>query len=164
MKKLKLFSDRIHEVVLGILLVLMVLVALFGVFSRIIGDVQPSFTTEFLRYALLWTSLIAASYCFGKQAHLAITFVKNKFRGKSLLFIEVLTEIAIIFFASSILIYGGIEGAIMGMNELSPTLKIPVGYIYIILPVSGVFIIFYSIFNLIDHFKKEKVSYKQING
>lgn len=53
------------------------------------------------------------------------------------------------------LIYGGIQGVRLGMNEISPTLYLKVGYIYTVLPVSGVFIVFYSIDNLLDLFRKK---------
>lgn len=158
MRKLKLILDRTLEVLLSIFVLAMVLVALWAIFTRHFMDAPASFTTEFLRFALLWTALLAAAYCFGKKAHLSITFVKNKFRGKGLLSIEVLTELIIIFFAVAVLIYGGIQGVSLGMAENSPTLGIPIGYIYLVLPISGVFTVIYSIINLVDHFRKDKIN------
>lgn len=150
--------DRTLEVLLSVFVVAMVLVALWAIFSRHFLATPASFTTEFLRFALLWTSLLAAAYCFGKKAHLSITFVKNKFRGKGLISIEVLTELVIIFFAAAVLIYGGSLGVSLGMAENSPTLGIPIGYIYLVLPISGVFTVIYSIINLVDHFRKDKIN------
>lgn len=151
---LKRGLDKILELILMVLFLAMVLVALWGIFSRIILQNQSSFTTEFLTYTLLWTSLVAASYCFGKRSHLSITFLKDKMNCTIKKIIDILTELIIIFFAVSILIFGGIQGFSMGVHEIVPTLKIPISYIYVIFPVSGVFIAFYSLNNLLIHLKK----------
>ena len=158
MKTIKTILDRTLEILLSVLLVGMVAVALWAIFSRHILNAPASFTTEFLRYALLWLSLLAAAYVFGKKGHLAILFVKDKFKGKILMVVEVLTELIIIFFAATVLIYGGMQGYNLGMGESSPTLGIPVGYIYLVMPLSGLFIIVYSIMNLIDYFRDDKIT------
>lgn len=154
MKAFKSVFDKVLAVLLSIMIFSMVCVALLGVFSRLVVGKQPSFTTEYLRYALLWLSLLAAAYGFGEKGHISITFLKDKFKGKGLLALNVFTELAILFFAVAVLVYGGIQGVKLGMNEISPTLYLKVGYIYTVLPISGVFIVFYSIDNLIDLFKK----------
>lgn len=150
LEKAKSAVDRILEVLLCIVLLSMVFVAIWAIFSRLVLKNPSSFTTEYLRYALLWVSLLSAAYCFGTKEHISIDFVKNKFKGKKALVLDVVIELIIIFFAVAILIYGGVQGVKMGMNEMSPTLFIPVGYVYAVLPISGAFTIFYSIINLIN--------------
>lgn len=163
MKKLRLIFDRIMAVLLSVSVLSMVIVALLGIFTRVVVGRQASFTVEYLRYALLWVSLFAGAYCFGQNGHIAITFLKDKFKGKSLLVLNVFTQFTIIFFAVAILIYGGYKGVIMGMNEISPTLHVKVGYIYLALPVSGIFIIFYSIVNLLAIFRGEAMKINEQN-
>ena len=152
MKMLKSIFDKSLAVLLCTTLVSMVFVAFWGVFTRLVLKNQASFTTEYLRYALLWTSLLAGAYCFGEKGHISITFVKDKFKGNGLKALNVVTELVIIFFAVTVLILGGIQGVRLGMNEISPTLVIRRGYIYTVLPISGVFVTFYSIVNLMDLF------------
>ena len=152
MKMLKSIFDKSLAVLLCTTLVSMVFVAFWGVFTRLVLKNQASFTTEYLRYALLWTSLLAGAYCFGEKGHISITFVKDKFKGNGLKALNVVTELVIIFFAVTVLILGGIQGVRLGMNEISPTLFIRIGYIYTVLPNSGVFVTFYSIVNLMDLF------------
>lgn len=152
MKMLKSIFDKSLAVLLCTTLISMVFVAFWGVFTRLVLKNQASFTTEYLRYALLWTSLLAGAYCFGEKGHISITFVKDKFKGNGLKALNVVTELVIIFFAVTVLILGGIQGVRLGMNEISPTLFIRIGYIYTVLPISGVFVTFYSIVNLMDLF------------
>lgn len=54
MKAFKSVFDKALAVLLSIMIFSMVCVALLGVFSRLVVGKQPSFTTEYLRYALLW--------------------------------------------------------------------------------------------------------------
>lgn len=156
LEKIKIMLNKALEVLLSMTILSMVFVAVLGVFTRLILKNQASFTTEFLRYALLWTSLFSAAYAFGEKGHISITFIKDKLKGKALIAVEVFTELMIIFFAIAILIYGGYKGMMMGMNEISPTLGLRIGHIYSALPISGIFITFYSIINLMNLFKDDK--------
>jgi TRAP-type C4-dicarboxylate transport system, small permease component len=155
MKMLKNMFDKSLAALLSVTILSMVVVAFWGVFTRLVMKNQASFTTEYLRYALLWTSLLAGAYCFGEKGHISITFVKDMFKGNALIALNVITEMVIIFFAVTVLIYGGIQGVKLGMNETSPTLFVRIGYIYMVLPISGVFVTFYSVSNLIDLFVKK---------
>lgn len=139
------------------LLISMVFISIWQVFSRFILKDSPSFTTEFLRYALLWLAMLAAAYTFGKKGHLSILFIKERLSGKILLLINIGTELTIIFFALSVLIYGGLQGVVVGMAEKSATLPILIGYAYLVFPISGLFIVMYSLMHIIDLFRKDKV-------
>lgn len=158
MKKFKYVLDKVLEVLLSISILSMVFVAILGVVTRLILKNQASFTTEFLRYALLWTSLFAGAYCFGEKGHISITFVKDKFSEETIRLINIVIEVVIMAFALMVLVYGGYQGVVMGMNEMSPTLHVKVGYIYTALPISGIFITFYSLINIIEYVKGENKS------
>src|SRR5690625_6631787 len=103
----------------------MVILALWQIFTRYILKNPASFTTEFLRYALLWLALLAAAYCFGKKAHLAIVFLKEKFSGKLLLIINIFIELTIIIFAIYVLFYVCTHGVILTNAELNTNLYLP---------------------------------------
>ncbi|BDP59266.1 hypothetical protein EfmJHP38_02040 [Enterococcus faecium] len=53
-------------------------------------------------------------------------------------------------FAAMIMVYGGWNAVTLTMGQISPSLSIPMGYVYLSVPVSGVLIIIYSLINLID--------------
>ena len=55
-----------------------------------------------------------------------------------------------------ILVYGGSVITTMNMLQYDSILKIPTGTIYSIIPVCGVLIIFYSIYNLIVELNKKE--------
>jgi len=161
MKIVKKTLDRILESLMYVILISMVLITLWQVVSRAILKNPASFTTEFLRYALLWLALLAAAYAFGKKAHLSILFVKDKLNGNTLRILNLFTESIILFFSFTVLIYGGSKGVIQGMAEKSSTLPIEMGYVYIVFPLSGTFIILYCLIHLLDLFKIDKTITKE---
>ena len=54
MKMLKNMFDKSLAALLSVTILSMVAVAFWGVFTRLVMKNQASFTTEYLRYALLW--------------------------------------------------------------------------------------------------------------
>ncbi|WP_257348232.1 TRAP transporter small permease [Pseudalkalibacillus decolorationis] len=148
MQTLKKLLDRTVEFFTCTLLVVMVLGAIWQVFSRYVLNSPSTFTSEFLRYALIWVSMLGGAYAFGKKKHLAIVFIKRKFSGKMRLAVNVFIELLLITFATVVMIYGGLAAVKLALGEISPTLGIPVGYVYLAVPLSGIFIIGYSVIEL----------------
>ena len=64
--------------------------------------------------------------------------------------LSVMTEIVILIFSALVLVLGGIQISNLAMGQISPALGIPMGYIYLALPFSGVITIIYNILNLVD--------------
>ena len=65
-------------------------------------------------------------------------------------------EVVVIIFSALILVYCGSVITTMNMLQYDSILKIPTGTIYSIIPVCGVLIIFYSIYNLIVELNKKE--------
>jgi TRAP-type C4-dicarboxylate transport system permease small subunit len=150
LKKVKYILNRVIMVFASILTVVLVVGALWQVFSRyVLGD--PSvFTEELLRFLLIWVALLGTTYAFGSNEHLAITYLKNKLRGKPKKSLQIFIDLSIILFAGLILIKGGYNISTSTLGQLSPILKIPMGYIYSILPITGTLIVFYQVINMFE--------------
>ena len=52
-----------------------------------------------------------------------------------------------ILFALFVLVIGGIRlvNITLTLNQISPTLGIPMGYVYLVLPITGLLMIYYSL-------------------
>ncbi|MDO5550132.1 MAG: TRAP transporter small permease, partial [Lachnospiraceae bacterium] len=92
---------------------------------------------------------------FGQRDHICISFLRDKLHGGTRKIIDVIIELMIILFSALILVYGGLVITTMNMLQYDSILKIPTGTIYSIIPICGVLIIFYSIYNLIYDLHKE---------
>lgn len=51
------------------------------IFTRWILHNPSTVTDEFLRYVLIWASMIGSAYCFYKDKHLALDLVKGRAKG-----------------------------------------------------------------------------------
>ena len=57
---------------------------------------------------------------------------------------------------SIILVYGGIQITNLAMGQMTSSLGVPIGFFYIVLPLSGVINIIYTILNIVDIAKKSE--------
>ena len=53
-------------------------------------------------------------------------------------------------FAGVILVYGGIQITSLAMGQMTSSLGVPIGIFYVVLPLSGVLNIIYTILNIVD--------------
>jgi TRAP-type C4-dicarboxylate transport system permease small subunit len=150
LKKVKAVLNRAIMIVASVLTVVLVCGALWQVFSRYVLNAPSTFTEELLRFLLIWVAMLGTTYAFGSNQHLAIIFLKNKLRGAQRKYLQLFIDLSIIFFAAVIMIKGGYNISTSTINQLSPILKIPMGYIYAILPICGTLIVFYQIINMFE--------------
>lgn len=154
MKGLKTRLDKFLEIVCITDFVVMVCLTLFQVIMRYVFKSPSSVSEVLARYCFVWLILMSATYVFGQRDHICISFLKDKMTGNVRRAMDVLTECVIIAFSAAILVYGGSVITNMNMLQYDSILKIPTGMIYSIIPVCGILIIFYSIYNLSICLKK----------
>jgi TRAP-type C4-dicarboxylate transport system permease small subunit len=145
-------ADQIIEKTLILLLALMLLQVLWQVFSRYILRVPSSFTDELSRFLLIWIGLLGASYATGKKMHLTIDLLPNYLTGSKKKMLDLTIHFLVILFALLVMVIGGIRLVFitLTLGQTSSALEIPLGYIYVIIPLSGLMIIFYSLLNLLE--------------
>ena len=142
--------NRFIEVSLVIIFALLVLDVLWQVFSRYLLNTSFSFTEEFARFALIWLSILGAAYLNAKREHLSMDFLYQKFPPKTQKKVAVLIEVLIFLFALVVMVIGGFNlvYTTLHLEQLSGTLRIPLGYIYAILPFSGLLIMYFSVYHI----------------
>lgn len=155
MKTLKKGLDRFLSLVCIIDFIAMVLLTAYQVVVRYFFKSPSSVSEVLTRYCFVWLILLSATYVFGQRDHICITFIKDKLTGNAKKALEALGEIIVILFSALILVYGGSVITTMNMLQYDSILKIPTGAVYSIIPVCGMLIIFYSLYNLCMILKKE---------
>jgi TRAP-type C4-dicarboxylate transport system permease small subunit len=101
--------------------------------------------------------MLGSAYVFGRKKHFAIEFILEKLSKKKALIMSVLIEIVILSFAIIVMVIGGSRTVLITMAQSSAGLGIPMGYVYLSLPVSGILIIGYSLLSLIEMKNKPNV-------
>lgn len=142
---------RIMEIILVSIFGLLVIDVLGQVFSRYILNTSFAFTEELARFSLIWLSILGAAYLNGKREHLSMDFLYQKFSKKTRKKVLVFIELCIFLFALIVMVIGGFNlvYTTLHLGQLSGTLRIPLGYIYAILPISGLLIMLFSVYHTI---------------
>jgi TRAP-type C4-dicarboxylate transport system permease small subunit len=124
-----------------------VLNVLWQVFTRFVLRDPSSFTEELARFLLIWVGLLGASYVAGQKMHLAIDVVLKSLRGKARGLAELSVQAFIFLFAFFVMGIGGtrLVAITLKLNQISAALRLQLGYVYCVLPLSGLLIMFYAL-------------------
>ena len=145
--RVKQAVDKVASLLCILLVGLMTLLVTWQVASRYLFN-SPSAISEVLaRYLFIWLVLIGGAYVFGLREHMAITFMRDKLPRKICLSLEIVGELATSIFALLVLTLGGYIGMSRQMAQLDSALQIPIGVIYIAIPLSGAMTLFYCLYN-----------------
>ncbi|MFC2125910.1 TRAP transporter small permease [Bacteroidota bacterium] len=142
--------DKILEGFLVLIMSILVIDVLWQVTSRYVLSSPSSFTDELAGFLLIWVSLFGAAYVTGKKEHLAIDLMLQKASPKRKKMLVTIINLCILLFAFLVMVVGGIWLVYtrFTLEVKSAALQLPLGYVYIVLPISGLLIVFYSIDNL----------------
>ena len=156
--KLKSTLDRSIQVIIAVLMGVMVLNVTWQVFSRyVLGD-PSSFTDELARYSMIWLGLLGAAYVSGKQGHLAIDVLVEKVKGKNLFYLQLFIHGMVIFFGAVIMVGGGTNLVYISqlLQQKSATLQVPLSLVYAMVPISGVLVVYYHSFHVVQLIKSQE--------
>ena len=144
--------DRIVEWILIILMVLMLFQVIWQVFTRYILSDPSSITDELSRLLLIWIGILGASYVMGLKAHLSLTILHNYLTSKTLRKTEILINVIILIFSITVLIAGGsrLVYVTLTLGQTTASLQIPLGYVYTIIPFSGLLTSYYVIYDIFN--------------
>lgn len=138
------------ESVLIIIFVTLTLDVLWGVFSRHVMGHQSRFTEELAIYLLVWLSLLGAALTYAEHGHLGVDYFVKKLHPAAQKVAEIAVELLVMAFSALALVYGGWDLVSQNLEtgQVSPALGIEVGYVYLAVPLSGVFLIVFAIAHL----------------
>ena len=158
MQRLTNTITKVLSIVLIILMASIVLDVTWQVFTRFVLRNPSSFTEELAGFLLIWIGLLGASYTYYKKAHLGIDTITGKFTGAKKMAAEVAVSVIVFVFALFVLVLGGMHlvDITFTLRQISPAMKIPMGYIYSVLPLTGVLFMYYSVVAIVESVKKAR--------
>ena len=160
MEQLHKGINRTIELALLVIFGLLVIDVLWQVFARYVLNRSFSFTEEFARFALIWLSILGAAYLNGKREHLTMDFLLQKLNSDKLLRRRQIIEGLMLLFALVVMVIGGgnLVYTTLYLGQVSPAMHVSLGYVYAIVPISGIVIIISSIYN-IGLYRQQLVDY-----
>jgi TRAP-type C4-dicarboxylate transport system permease small subunit len=166
MRTLRLIVDRSLGLVICVLMAAMVLNVIWQVFTRFVLHNPSSFTEEAARYMMIWVGLLGSAYASGQKAHLALDLITAKLHGARKRASEIFIHSLVLLFALAVLVGGGgrLVWIQLSLGQQSAALQIKLGYVYLAVPLAGLFIVFYSVLALADTLRGESRSGEQSSG
>lgn len=151
MEKAYSFLNKVIEWLLVTIFALLVFDVVWQVISRYVVGKSSSFTEEFARFALIWLTVLGAAYINGqKEGHLSMDFLLAKLPEKKRKSRQKVIQLIMAIFALIIMVIGGgnLVYTTLSLGQISSALNVPLGYVYSIVPICGVIIIFFSLYNI----------------
>lgn len=137
---------------------------LWGVFSRYVLSQQGRFTEELAIYLLIWISLLGAAVTYAEKGHLGVDYFVQKMDPDAQRAAAVSVEVLVTFFSCFVLVFGGytLVTKTLASGQVSPALGVPMGYVYLAVPVSGLFFTLFSLENLVELLLGRKLEQRNV--
>jgi TRAP-type C4-dicarboxylate transport system permease small subunit len=125
---------------------------IWGVFTRYALGEQAKWTEELARFLLVWVSLLGGAVGFGSKAHLGVDYFVDLLHPAARRLTAVVAHLVVLFFAGAVLLFGGasVVRQALEMEQTTPALGWKMGHVYLVLPISGVFVVLYTLENLME--------------
>jgi len=156
MQKFTQVITKVLEIVLIILMAGIVIDVTWQIFTRFILRDPSSFTEELAGFLLIWIGLLGASYALYTKVHLGIDILTSKLVGVRRKISTISIYILVLLFALFIPVIGGMKLVTITftLKQISPAMGIPMGSVYLVLPITGILMIYYSIVFIILAFRE----------
>jgi len=150
--------DKGLEWTLVFLMSVLVIDVLWQVASRYLMKSPSSFTDELAGYLLIWVGLLGAAYVAGRREHLAIDILLQRSSPRRRYKLELIISVLVIIFAVTVMVIGGswLAYTRFFLSVKSAALGLPLGFVYLVLPISGVLIAYFDIDNMIKMIKQNR--------
>jgi TRAP-type C4-dicarboxylate transport system permease small subunit len=151
--KLNKLLIKMLEITVILVIGFLVIDVLWGVFTRYIMGDQDSRTEELAIMLLIWVSLLGAAIGFIRKSHLGVDYFVSKLSLKKKVIGDIVVYLLIAFFAFFAMIYGGtrLVTLTLKLGQVSPAMQLKMGYVYLAVPISGFFILIFSIETIIKN-------------
>ncbi len=149
--------DKYLEWLLIVLMGLLVIDVLWQVGTRYLLASPSSFTDELAGFLLMWVGLLGAAYVAGKNEHLAIDLLLQRAEQKQKQRLKIFINLLIAMFALVVMVAGGswLVYTRFYLQVTSAALQVPLGYVYLVLPLSGTLMLYYSTDNILRLLKNK---------
>lgn len=138
--------DATLEVFIVLALTVLMLDVLWGVFTRYVLEMPSRWTEEVAQYLLMWVALFGAAAAFGRGEHLGFDYLATKMTPPAQRVGQIVCHTVVVLFVAVVMVFGGFRlvANTFAAVQVTPALEINKGLIYLALPLSGCFALFYE--------------------
>ena len=149
MEKLSAVLDKITLTTASILLVVIAVIVNWGVFCRYVLFAPLPWSEQIPKYAMIWMGFLGASLGISRNRHIGFDILVVRLPSVIRKLIIIAGRILVLFFLAMMTIYGVTFALAVGFSSNAPMLPIPMFYLFLAVPVGGVFMILQATIKLV---------------
>ena len=143
--------DPLLDLSIVVAVSVLVLDVLWGVATRFLLGEPSRWTEETAQYLLVWVAFLGATAAFRRSEHLGFDYLINHLEPQPRRLASIVSYVVTILFVVIVMVYGGsmLVSATLTREQVTPALQMKKGYVYLAVPINGLFILVYQLEQLI---------------
>lgn len=141
--------NRISEVVCCGVLLAMTVTVILQVACRYLLGAALTWSEEFARYGLVWITFLGAGIALKRRAHMGVQAIVEIFSPGARKTVQFFTIFAVMVFLV-IATLKGTELALFNMKQYSPAMGLPMGFVYLAIPLGCLVMVIHAADQLLD--------------
>jgi TRAP-type C4-dicarboxylate transport system permease small subunit len=139
--------EKILELLTALSMGVLVVDVTWQVITRFILKNPSNWTEELATFLMIWVGLLGSAVALNRGAHLGIDYFVGKLSLKKRLYTEIFVYLCIASFSICVMLFGGFRLVTLTFmqGQVSPALNLPMGFVYLSVPIAGFFLAFYSL-------------------
>lgn len=131
----------------------MTILAFYQVVMRYVFNRASHWSEELVRFLFIWCTFIGAAIGVRERIHIGVDVFVNLLPKKIIPLTEILVQLGIMFF-SGYMVYYGWSVVQVTKRQYSPALEIPMGLVYLAVPVMGLMLLVYCSLEISSAWKR----------
>ncbi|NLN17345.1 MAG: TRAP transporter small permease [Firmicutes bacterium] len=141
--------EKIQTVFVGFLLAVLLVVVSLQVWTRFVSYKPLMWTEEVARFSLVWIVFQGAAIAVQRKAHYILDILPARLSQKTRRILSLLCCL-FMFAMAYVIVYHGWVFAVSGLRRLSPTVELPMFWVYLAIPTSGICMMIYIIGHVLE--------------
>ncbi|MBB6217281.1 TRAP-type C4-dicarboxylate transport system permease small subunit [Anaerosolibacter carboniphilus] len=153
---------KMLEFLTGFCASIMLISIMWQVFTRFIVKTPSIWTEEIARYSFIYMAMFGAAVGVKKGSHFGMTLFTDRLKGRARdLYMRYVVNLTIVICSIIIVFYGWDFAIQFGMTRVSPTFLVPMTWVFISIPLTGVFMLVFALYNIIFEDYSKEVSLEE---
>ena len=156
------FLKSILAVLSVTLFAVLVATTTWQVVSRQILNEPSTWSEELARLLFVWLSFLGSAFLFGERGHIAVDFLARKLPFAGQRVAQLFVQVMVLLFALVGLVWGGYLAASIAWEQNLTALPFTIGWVYLVIPIAGVFIAVFALMDIVGLFLGEIEPYPEV--
>lgn len=151
--RIKALISSILSWICIVIFVFMTILGTYQIVTRYVFNSPSTISEELLTYLFTWLALFSATDVFGHREHMRMGFFADRLSENLRFALDIFSELLICAFSLIVLVYGGISITKLTFSQVTASLGISMGTVYLVVPICGVLTALFSLINIYLLFK-----------